>query len=43
MTGAKTRIGEAISTKTISSKAASKEEAVGNEEPMGREGGTGSG
>jgi hypothetical protein len=42
MTGAKARIGEAISTRTISSKAVSREEAVGNEEPMGRECGTGS-
>jgi len=42
MTGAKARIGEAISTRTISSKAVSREEAAGSEEPKGRGGGTGS-
>jgi len=41
MTDAKARIGEAISTKAISSTGESSEETAGNEEPKEREGGTG--
>jgi len=43
MTGARARIGEAISTEAISSKAVSKGEVAGNEEPKESGGGTGSG
>jgi hypothetical protein len=43
MTGARARIGEAISTEAISSKAVSKREVAGSEEYSERGGGTGSG
>jgi len=43
MTDAAARIGEAISTKAISSRAVSRGEVAGREEPNQRGGGTGSG
>jgi hypothetical protein len=43
MTDAKARIGEAIATKTISSRAVLNGEAVGSEEHLERGDGTGSG
>jgi hypothetical protein len=43
MTDARARIGETTATTTISSKAVSKGEVAGNEEPKESGGGTGSG